>query len=209
MNILIIGATRGIGFQLLEQALTAGHGVAALVRDPQKLKKEDAKLKIIKGDILDLSAVQQAMAGQEAVCCCIGIKPTRKPVTVFSQGILNVLQAMEKSGVKRLISVTGIGAGESRGHGGFFYDRILNPLLLKTIYEDKDREEAAIKASNVDWLIVRPGFLTYGPMRGQYRILTDLTGVKAGKISRADVAHFILGQLASPVYVKQTPLLTY
>ena len=209
MNILIIGATRGIGLQLLEQALLAGHRVTALVRDPQKLSKEDAELKVVKGDILDLSAVEQAVAGQEAVCCCIGIGPTRKPVAVFSQGTQNVLQAMEKSGVKRLISVTGIGAGDSKGHGGFFYDRILNPLLLKTIYEDKDREEAAIKASDVDWLIVRPGFLTNGPMRGRYRILTDLTGEKAGKISRADVAHFILTQLASPGYVKQTPLMSY
>lgn len=209
MNILIIGATRGIGLQLLEQALMAGHKVTALVRDPQKLKKEDEGLKVIEGDILDLSAVGQAMAGQDAACCCIGVKPTRKPVAVFSQGAQNVLQAMEKSGVERLISVTGIGAGDSRGHGGFFYDRIFNPLFLKTIYEDKDREEAAIKASDVDWLIARPGFLTNGPMRGRYRILTDLTGVKAGKISRADVAHFILEQLASPGYIKQTPLLTY
>ena len=209
MNLLLIGATRGIGLQLLEQALMAGHKVTALVRDPQKLKKENEGLKVIKGDILDLSAVEQAMAGQEAACCCIGVKPTRKPVTVFSQGAQNVLQAMERSGVERLISVTGIGAGDSRGHGGFFYDRIFNPLLLKTIYEDKDREEAAIKASEVDWLIVRPGFLTNGPMRGRYRVLTDLTGVKAGKISRADVAHFILEQLASPGYYKQTPLLTY
>ena len=208
MNILIIGATRGIGFQLLEQALMAGHKVTVLVREPQKLKKEDAALQVIKGDILDLSAVEQAMAGQEAACCCIGIRPTRKPVTVFSLGTKNVLQAMGKSGVKRLISVTGIGAGNSRGHGGFFYDRIFNPLLLKTIYEDKDREEAAIKASDVDWLKVRPGFLTNGLMRSRYRILTDLTGVKAGKISRADVAHFILEQLASPGYIKQTPLLT-
>ena len=209
MNILIIGATRGIGLQLLEQALTSGHRVTALVRDPQKLKKANAGLNVVKGDILDFVSVAKAMAGQQAVCCCIGIGPTRKPVAVFSQGIQNVLQAMEKSGVMRLIGVTGIGAGDSRGHGGFFYDRILNPLLLKTIYEDKDREEAAIKASDVDWLIVRPGFLTNGPMRGRYRVLTDLTGVKAGKISRADVAHFILGQLASPSYNKQTPLLTY
>jgi len=209
MNVLIIGATRGIGLQLLEQALMAGHGVTVLVRDPQKLKKDDADLHVIKGDILDLSAVEQAMAGQEAACCCIGVRPTRKPVAVFSQGVQNVLQAMEKTGVKRLISITGIGAGDSRGHGGFFYDRIFNPLFLKTIYEDKDREEAAIKASQVDWLIVRPGFLTNGPMRGRYRILTDLTGVKAGKISRADVAHFILEQLASSGYIKQTPLLTY
>ena len=209
MNILIIGATRGIGFQLLEQALKAGHTVTALVRNPEKLRKENERLKVMKGDILDLSSVQQAMTGQDAVCCCIGVKPTRKPVTVFSHGSKNVLKAMAQSGVKKLISVTGIGAGDSRGHGGFLYDKIFQPLLLKIIYEDKDREETEIRASEVDWIIVRPGFLTNGPMLGQYRVLTDLAGVKAGKISRADVAYFILEQLVSPSYLKQTPLITY
>jgi len=209
MNILIIGATRGIGFQLLEQALMAGHTVTALVRDLEKLGKENERLNAIKGDILDLASVQHAMTGQDAVCSCIGVKPTRKPVTVFSLGSKNVLQAMAQSGVKKLISVTGIGVGDSRGHGGFLYDKIFQPLLLKTIYEDKDREEAGIRASEVDWIVVRPGFLTNGPMLGQYRVLTDLAGIKAGKISRADVAHFILVELVYQSYLKQTPLLTY
>jgi putative NADH-flavin reductase len=82
-------------------------------------------------------------------------------------------------------------------------------LFLKTIYEDKDREESLIKDSQVNWIIVRPGFLTNGPMSGTYRVLTDLTDAKAGKISRADVAHFILNQLDSSEYLRQTPLLTY
>ena len=195
--------------QLLRQALMAGDTVTALVRDPKKLEKENKRLKVIKGDILDLSSVQKAMTGQDAVCCCIGVRPTRKPVTVFSLGSKNVLQAMAQSGVRKLISVTGIGAGDSRGHGGFLYDKIIQPLLLKTIYEDKDREESEIMASEVDWIIVRPGSLSNGPMLGQYRVLTDLAGIKTGKISRADVAHFILEQLVSQSYLKQTPLITY
>ena len=209
MDILIIGATRGIGFQLLEQTLMAGHTVTALVRDPTKLKMKNERLKVIKGDILDLSSVQQAMAEQDADCSCIGVSPTLKPVTVFSHGTKNVLQAMAQSGVKKLISVTGIGAGDSRGHGGFLYDKIFQPFLLKTIYEDKDREEAEIRKSEVDWIIVRPGFLTNGPMLGQYRVLNDLAGIRAGKISRSDVANFILEQLVFPSYLKQTPLITY
>ena len=82
-------------------------------------------------------------------------------------------------------------------------------MLLKTIYEDKDREEVTIKASNADWLIVRPGMLTNGPRTGKYRVLNDLSGVTAGKISRADVADFILRELAAPSQFKRTPLLTY
>jgi putative NADH-flavin reductase len=208
MNLLIIGTTRGIGRQLLEQALQAGHTVTALVRDPQKMPKQHDRLRLIQGDILDLESVQRAMTEQEAVCVTIGIGITWKPVTVFSQGTRNVLEAMRQQGVRRLICITGIGAGDSKGHGGFFYDRLFNPFLLKTIYEDKDRQEALIWASDTDWTIVRPGFLTNGPLTKKYQVITDLTGVTAGKISRADVAHFIMDELATNRYLRQTPLLT-
>jgi putative NADH-flavin reductase len=209
MNLLIIGATRGIGFQLLEQALEAGHSVTALVRSPQRMSEQHDRLKLILGDILDLEAVQKAMAGQNAVCITIGIGITWKPVTVFSQGTRNVLEAMHQKGVRRLICITGIGAGDSKGHGGFLYDWVFKPLLLKTIYEDKDRQETLIQNSDTDWTIIRPGFLTNGPLTKNYRVITDLSGVTAGKISRADVAHFILKELAINHNLRQTPLLTY
>jgi putative NADH-flavin reductase len=166
-------------------------------------------LKVIQGDILDPSYVADTIAGQDAICICIGIPPTRKPVDVFSRGTQNVLDAIGRESNQKLILVTGIGAGDSKGHGGFFYDRILNPLLLGTNYADKDRAESIVKASLVEWLIVRPGFLTNDPRTGKYRVIENLSGVTAGKISRADVADFILKQLASPTYFGKTPLLTY
>jgi len=209
MKLLIIGASRGIGRQLLEQALQAGHPVTAMARHPENFPRQQAGLQMVAGDILDPSQVQQAVAGQEAVCLTIGVGVTWKPVTVFSQGTKNVLAAMAEHGVRRLVCVTGIGAGDSAGHGGFLYDWLFKPLLLKTIYEDKDRQEALIRASDTDWTIVRPGFLTNGPLTGNYRVLTDLWGIKADRISRADVAHFMLAELTEPLYVKQIPLLTY
>jgi putative NADH-flavin reductase len=209
MNLLIIGATRGIGRCLLEQALAAGHAVTALVRHPQRLAQNEERLRVIQGDILDPEAVERAVVGQEAVCITIGIGITLGPVQVFSQGTANVLAAMRRQNVRRLICITGIGAGDSQGHGGFFYDRIIHPLLLKTLYADKDRQEALIRASDADWTIVRPGFLTHGPLTRKYRVITDLRGISAGKISRADVADFILDELATPRYLRQTPLLTY
>jgi len=208
MNILIVGATRGIGRQLLEQALTSGYTVTALVRNPQRLATQHERLKVIKGDILDSDSVALAMTGQDAVCCTIGVKAPWPRVTVFSKGTKNLLQAMKQTGVRRLICVTGIGAGDSKGHGGFLYDRIFSPLLLRTVYADKDRQESLIKASDVDWTIVRPGFLTNGPLTKDYRMLTDMTGVTAGRISRADVAHFMLKEIESKQYLRQTPLLT-
>jgi putative NADH-flavin reductase len=217
MRIAIIGASRGIGAELLKAAIEEGHEVTALVRDPDALDISTPRLKVIKGDILDPSSVAAALAkpigtiiaGQDAICVCIGIPPTRKPVDVFSRGTQNILNAIGKESNQKLILVTGIGAGESKGHGGFFYDRILNPLLLATNYADKDRAESIVKASNVEWLIVRPGFLTNGPRTGKYRAIENLSGVTAGKISRADVADFILKQLVSPTYFGKTPLLMY
>ncbi len=209
MNVLIVGATRGVGRQLLEQALASGHAVTALVRNPQRLAMRHARLRTLKGDILDSDAVAAAMAGQDAVCCSIGVRTPWEQAAVFSEGTRNLLQAMKKTGVRRLLGVTGIGAGNSKGHGGFLYDRIFYPLLLKGVYADKDRQESLIEASDVDWTIVRPGFLTNGPLTGNYRMLTDMTGITAGRISRADVAHFILKELESNRYLRQTPLLTY
>lgn len=208
MNILIVGATRGIGRQLLEQALTVGHTVTVLVRNPQKLSTQHERLRIIKGDILDVDSVATAIAGQEAVCCTIGVKVPWFRVTVFSEGTRNLLQAMKKTGVKRLICVTGIGAGDSKGHGGFLYDYLFLSTLLRTIYADKNRQESLIMASDVDWTIVRPGFLTNGPLTEKYRILTNMAGVTAGRISRADVAHFMLKELEANQYLRQTPMLT-
>ncbi len=209
MKIGIIGATRGIGKALATLALAEGHNVTALVRNKEKLKTDHPRLKIIEGDIRDPDAVAALVAGQDAVCSCIGIMPTWKQVDVFSKGAANIIAAMGRGAKQRFVAVTGIGAGDSKGHGGFFYDRVFNPLLLKTIYADKEREEALIRASRIPWMIVRPGFLTNGPRTGEYRVLIKLEGVKAGKISRMDVADFILKELKKPKHFRKTPLLTY
>ena len=209
MKIVVIGASRGVGLEVLELALERGHEATALLRDPDKLELEHPRLRKMRGDVAKLEDVQAAVSGQDAVCTCVGVGPTREPVEVFSRGARNVLAALQDAPTTKFVAVTGVGAGDSRGHGGFFYDRIFQPLLLATIYADKDREEALIKASSADWLIVRPGFLTHGPRTGKYRAITQLAGVTAGRISRADVADFILNQLEAPSLFKQTPLLTY
>lgn len=209
MNLLVIGATRGIGFELVRQALATGHQVTVVVRDPARLALRHRHLRIITGDIRDGRAIGTAMEGQEAVCITIGINPTLHRVSVFSEGTGTVIRVMKEQGVKRLICVTGIGAGDSAGHGGPLYDKLVKPLLLGTVYHDKNCQERLIRESGLEWIIVRPGFLTNGKKTGNYRILTNLANEKAGKISRADVADFILQQTAQMRYKEQTPLLTY
>jgi len=140
MNILIIGAARGIGRHLTEQALTDGHRVTGLVPDPMGASLSRPNLRLVGGSIVSSAAVAEAMEGQDAVCIAIGIRPTHLAVDVFSSGTKVVLTAMHNAGVRRLVCVTGIGAGDSRGHGGGIYDRIVQPMLLKSIYADKDRQ---------------------------------------------------------------------
>ena len=210
MNILIIGASRGIGLELVKQAIDAGHKVTALVRDKSVFEGHAHKnFKVRVGDIMIRKIVEGACVGQDAVCITVGMVPSSKPVNLFSDGTRNALGGMEQAGVKRLLAVTGIGAGDSEGHGGFFYDKVTRPVLLRHVYDDKNRQEELIRASGCDWTIVRPALLTRTEFTGKYRVLTDLTGIKTGKISRADVAHFMLQELEHPAYIHQTPLLTY
>ncbi len=210
-HILVIGGTSGIGLKTVELAAQRGHHVTALARRPERMPLRHARLQTVGGDILNQEGIANAVRGKDAVVIAIGMGPTRDDVTLFSEGTANVLGAMQGSGVSRLIAVTGIGAGDSRGHGGFFYDSLLFPLALKTIYTDKDRMETLIQSSTdrgIVWTIVRPGFLVDEPANHRYRVIDDLQDVTAGDITRADVAHFILAAIELGDYVGVSPLIS-
>ncbi len=208
MKFLLIGATGRSGEEIVKQGLAQGHDITALVRDASKVVRSDPHLHWVVGDILNAQDVDAAMAGQEAVICSLGTGVTFKHVTLFSDGTQHLLDAMRKHAVRRIVCITGIGAGDSRGHGGFLYDHVIGPTLLRTIYQDKDRQEALLRHSDRDWIIVRPGMLTNDDATGNYRVLLDLDGVTVGKIARADVAAFVLQQLGSDDFLRKTPLLT-
>ncbi len=108
-----------------------------------------------------------------------------------------LVTAMTRNGVRRLVCISALGVGDSRGHGGFVFDRLFLPLLLSHTYKDKDGQDTAIRASSLDWVVVRPAMLTNDPARGSVRAVADLPGVKGGKIARADVARFVLEQLTT------------
>lgn len=209
MKLLIIGGSRGIGKALLERSLMRGFDVSVLARFPEKIAVDDSKTKIIKGDVLNRDDLISAIKGQDAVCSCIGVPITFKPVSLFSRAAANIVEVMGENRDQKFIAITGIGAGDSKGHGGFLYDKIFKPLFLKTIYQDKDREEEIIQASKLNWLIVRPAGLTNGPQTGRYRVIEDLDGIVAKRISRMDVADFILNQIENPDLFGKTVLLTY
>jgi putative NADH-flavin reductase len=209
LSILVIGGTHGIGLETVKLALERGHKVTALARHPERIKLKHPQLLIVQGDVLEEASLRDAVVGQDAVVLAIGMGLSRKPVTLFATGTANVLNAMEAADVHRLVTVTGIGAGNTSTHGGFFYDKVFRPLALQTVYDDKDRQEALIRecAFPLDWTIARPGVLGNGKARHQYRVLTDLTGINGGNISRADTAHFIVAALENGSHIGAAPLL--
>ena len=206
-RILVIGASSGIGLATAQLAAARGHLVTAMSRSAPETTV-DANPRVVRGDILDPAAVAAATLDIDAVVISIGAPPSRQVMKVFSQGTGNVLTALASRPDVPIFVVTGIGAGDSRGHGGFGYDRILQPLLLKQIYLDKDREEALLQASPARFTIVRPGFLTDDRKTTPYRAFTRLGELRSGAISRAQVAQFIVAALEQDLYPRETVLLT-
>ncbi|MGP1373754.1 MAG: NAD(P)-dependent oxidoreductase [Almyronema sp.] len=209
MKLLIVGATGGVGRQVVEQALTQGHEVTAFGRHPAKLAIQHPNLTLFQGDVLAPTAVAQAVQGQDAVVCTLG-SGQKLTGTVRSQGTRHIIQAMEHSGVRRLICQTTLGAGDSWGSLNFYWKYIMFGLILRNVFSDHQRQEAEVKQSRLDWTIIRPGAFVTGDRTGQYRHGfpgTDKTSQL--KISRADVADFILKQLSDTAYLHQAPSLSY
>jgi putative NADH-flavin reductase len=210
-KLLVIGASRGIGLETVRAALRAGHGVRALARSASNIPIQNPALDKVSGDALDRDAVRKALEDVEVVIQTLGVDISPRAIfertTLFSQSTRILVDAMKDAGVKRLIAVTGLGAGDSRGHGGFLYDAVVFPLLLKRVYDDKDVQEWVIRSSGLDWTIVRPGLLTNRSATGRYRVLTTPRDWRFGVISRADVADFLVRQVDDRALIGTTPLL--
>ncbi len=209
MKILVLGATGGTGRLIVRDALAEGHSVVALVRSEQSAN-EVPGADVFVGNALDEGSLVRALDGCDAVISSLGtgMSPFRE-VTLLSDATRALTAAMTRSGARRLVCITGLGAGDSQGHGGLLYDRLILPLLLRNVYRDKDRQEAAIRISSLDWVIVRPAVLNDEPPHGNVRAVTDLTGVHGGKIARADVARFVVDQLTTDIWLRQTPLILW
>lgn len=182
--------------------------VTALVRSPEKAA--DLKgAKLVIGDARDEKALRQAIKGRDAVISALGTpaSPLRE-VTLLSTATTALLNAMKAESVFRLVTITGIGAGDSQGHGGFLFNKLIFPLLLRKVYADKNRQEAIIRASELDWTIVRPSILNNKPGGNTIRTLTDLDTFHGGSISRADVATFVVDQVTSQDWRHKSPLIT-
>ena len=210
-KLLIIGASRGIGLETVKAVLRGGHRVRALARSAASIPIENGDLEKLSGNALDSDTIRNALEGVDVVIQTLGVdislRAIVEPTTLFSRSTRILVDAMKAAGVNRLVAVTGLGAGDSRGHGGILYGGIVFPLLLKRVYDDKDVQEWIIRSSGLDWTIVRPGLLTSGPAAGRYRVLSAPQEWRFGVISRADVADFLVQQVDDRTLIGATPLL--
>jgi uncharacterized protein YbjT (DUF2867 family) len=210
-KVLVIGASRGIGLETVKAALRAGHNVRALARSAASIPIQDAKLDKVAGDALDGNTIRNSLQGVEAVIQTLGVDFAPRLIfqgtSLFSQSTRILVDAMKAAGLRRLLAVTGLGAGDSRGHGGLLYDAVVFPVLLKRVYGDKDVQEWIIRSSGLDWTIARPGLLTNRTATGGYRVLTAPKDWRFGTISRTDVAEFLVRVINDPALIGTTPLL--
>ncbi len=206
MKLIIFGSTGTIGRQLVEQALAQGHQVTAFARKPAALELDHPDLTRCGADVLDRGAVAAAVQGHDAVLIALG---SGRKGTVRSVGTQNVLDAMEHCGVRRLVCQTTLGAGDSRPVLNFFWKHIMFGFFLRAVYADHEAQEAFIKQRDLDWIIVRPGAFTDGPATIDYKhgFAPTEKNLKL-KISRAAVAGFMLQQLGSNTYLRQSPSLS-
>ena len=204
MKLAVFGASGASGRQIVEQGLETGHEVTAFVRNPAAITTKHPELKVVRGDALDAASVSQAIAGQDAVLSAIGVN-RRSTVTVCADSTRNIISGMKEHGVRRFICLSAYGASETKDTA--LYSKVLRFFIGKRV-EDKDRQEELLRASDLDWVSMRPPLLTNGARKGRYRVGFDIPIKLFSSVSRADVAEFMLKQLTDDTYLRQAPTIT-
>jgi putative NADH-flavin reductase len=205
LNIVVIGANRGVGRRLVERSLAEGHRVTAAVRNPASMNLRHERLRVLACDALDATSVSQAVAGQDAVFCTLGEKPGG-PTTLYSTAARNVVQEMQANKVRRLVFLSNFGilgetASDVKGAVLLF---LVRSMIRHTIVDHR-RALEEIRAHALEWIVVRPLPLTDGPWTGRYRIAVDGIPDKPKGIARADVADFMLRQANGDEYLRRAP----
>jgi putative NADH-flavin reductase len=207
MNIVVFGANGPTGQLVVRQGLADGHAVTAVTRHPETFSLRHERLQVLRGDVFDPASVEQAVAGHDAVLSTLGVPYSRKAITVYSEGVAHIVEAMKRTGVRRLACVSSSATDPAVRFmdtgGGFFFERMLKPLITltigRTMYADMGRMEALVMTSELDWTIVRPSGLFDTPAVTDYRMAEG--HIRGRFTARADLADCLLRQLTSDQYL--------
>ncbi|MER7334639.1 MULTISPECIES: NAD(P)H-binding protein [unclassified Micromonospora] len=207
MRIAVFGANGPTGRLLAGQALAAGHQVTAVTRQPDSFPLRHDRLEVVGADVLDPAAVDAAVARRDAVLSTLGVPSGKHPIFTYSRGVANIVAAMNRHRVRRLAVVSSSGVDpHPYSDGGFLFNRMLMPyvtrVLGKTMYDDMRRMEALVRASDLDWTILRPSGLYHLPSVTDY---TLVEGHADGRFTaRVDLAASMLAMLDDDRYVRAT-----
>lgn len=208
MNIIVFGATGKTGQELVTQGLELGHRVTAFVRNPSAITLTHPNLRVVQGNITDAQSLREAVVGQDAALSGLGSSDLKRHPEV-TEGIRQLVSILEASGPRRFIYCSSLGVGDSLQAMRPVFRYAIVPLLLKNPLLDHEEREKIIRASSLEWTIVRPGNLTLGPRTGVYKHGKFEPGTFSSRISRADVAQFMLTQLTDDTYFRQSPGVSY
>ncbi len=210
-KIIVFGATGGTGKQVVKQALENGYHLTVIVRNPVAFDMQHSQLEIINGDVLQSPTFENELEGRDAVISCLGTGKSTKPTTVYSTGIENIISAMNKASIKRLICISA-GALYTNKEMGFFI-RTLTKLVLQKIlkepYADMRLMETKVEKSRLDWTILRPARLTNKSFTGKYRVAVNSHNKRPFSISRADLAEYMLNSIDTPQTFKAKVEIAY
>lgn len=206
MRILILGATGLTGQELVRQALERSHQVTALVRNPAKLSITHQNLSVVTGDVLDEATLTNALEGKDAVLSALGKGKSLTSSNLMTKAVINIISGMKARNINRVVLLSAFGVGKTFVQASFI-QRLIFRTLLKNIFSDKAKADTMLRHSPFDWTLVYPVVLTNGPGTGNYQVGEILPMKGMPKISRADVAEWMIHQLDDNTYVKKTAVL--
>jgi len=208
-RITVFGATGATGKQLVEQALAAGYDVVAYARDPSRLKISHEHLTVLPGELSDQASIENAIRGADAVLSTLGPhgRSRDKPIT---QGMQNIIATMMKQGVRRLIMTSTLSAKDPNDKPDLRTRAMVNlvRITMHAAYEDIVSAAEVVRTSDIDWTIVRLTLLDNKPKTGKVKTGYVGRGEVGTRISRADIAGFMLEQVNDTRYLRQAPVIS-
>jgi uncharacterized protein YbjT (DUF2867 family) len=204
-RVLVFGGTGHTGRLIAMNAVEDGHAVTVTARNPETSPVSEADgVRLVRADVRNSDSVRNALAGQDAVILAVST-PARDPGGLYSDAARAIVAAAAPG--TRLIAISSGGVNRTDPALPGWYRRVLIPLFMSDLYDDMGEMEGVVRASALDWTLVRASYLRDGPPTGAFRVADGVTPPKGWKLSRADLARFAVDQLGTEDWLRRTPTL--